>query len=142
MRNKGLAAKRPQKKIYGYYLTMDLYDCKPETVGDIERCYSYLDKLPRLLEVEKLSPPFVVRTDGDKYPDKAGLSCWIPLTDSKNGIYSGISVHTLTPTNFISIDIYSPKKFNREKVQEFTLTAFQPREIESQYFLRGDSLQA
>jgi S-adenosylmethionine/arginine decarboxylase-like enzyme len=128
---------KKMKKFYGYHLTMDLYDCKPETVGDLRECYLYLNNLPNILKAEKLSPPFIIYTDEKKYPDKAGLSGWIPITDSRRKIYSGISIHTLTPTNFISIDVYAPNKFNLKKIKKFTSKVFKPKEIEAQYFLRG-----
>lgn len=138
MKNKKSIAKK-SKIIYGCHLTMDLYGCKPEIVGDLKSSYSYLDELPELLKAKKLSPPFVVYTDEKKYPDKAGLSGWVPITDYKNKIYSGISIHTLTPTNFISIDVYAPQEFDFRKIKKFTSETFRPKKIEEQYFIRGDN---
>ena len=47
-------------------------------------------------------------------------------------VESGISIHTLTPTNFISIDIYSCKKYSM-KVKNFK-KRFSPKEIEEKFF--------
>ncbi len=121
------------RKNFGWQLILDLYNCDPKTVGSLNICYNYLDTMPDIMKVHKQSSPFVVITDGKKYPDKAGLSGWIPIVES------GISIHTLTPTNFISIDVYSCKKFNNEKVIEFTKKTFKPKKIEKKFLLRGES---
>lgn len=127
------------QKFFGYYLALDLYDCEPETVGDLKIGYSYLDGLATILRLKKLSPPFIICTDEKKYPDKAGLSGWVPFMDPASKTFSGASIHTLTPTNFISIDIYSGRKLDREKIKEFTLKVFKSKKIEEQYLLRGEN---
>lgn len=123
--------KRP-RKIFGYHMIMDCYGCNKKTIDSIEICYNYLDRMTDIMKVHKQSPPFIVYTDPIKYPDKAGISGWIPIVES------GISIHTLTPTGFISIDIYSCKKYNIKKVRDFTRKIFKPTEIEEKHFLRGE----
>ncbi|MBD3208412.1 MAG: hypothetical protein GF370_03085 [Candidatus Nealsonbacteria bacterium] len=127
----------PEKIIFGYYLTLDIYDCDPKTVGSLAISYRFLDNMPSVLNVYKLSQPFVVYTDEKKYPDKAGVSGWIPLLDNKNKTFGGVSIHTLTPTNFISIDVYCNRKFNTEKIKKFTQETFHPQKIESSFKKRG-----
>ena len=73
----------------------------------------------------------IFRSDGIKYPDKAGLSGWVPL------IESSIVIHPLTPKNFISIDIYCCKRFDIEKAKEICQRIFSPEHIETQYIYRG-----
>ena len=120
------------KKIFGYHMIMDCYGCDRKAVDSVEVCYHYLDKITEVMKVHKQSPPFVVYTDPVKYPDKAGISGWVPVVES------GVSIHTLTVTNFISIDVYSCKKYSIEKVREFTRSIFKPQEIEEKHFLRGE----
>jgi len=126
-----------KKVSIGYYLCLDLYGCAHNTADNIEICYKYLDGLPDMLGLAKLSPPFIVRTDGEKYPDKAGLSGWIPFVNENSKKFSGSSIHTLVPTDFISIDIYSSREFNIEKVKEFTENIFNPSKVEEKFFERG-----
>ncbi len=124
---------KKSKKVFGYHLILDLYDCDSSTVGSLEKCYQYLDTMPDIIGTHKQSPPFIIYTDAEKYPDKAGLSGWIPIVDS------GISIHTLAVTNFVSIDIYSCKKFDPEKIKKFTIKFFNPKKIEEKFFLRGEA---
>ena len=121
--------KKPEP--FGYELLLDLYDCKEGVCDDVGLCYQYLDDIVGYLGMEKQAPPYIFRSDGLRFPDKAGLSGWAPL------IESSIVIHTLTPKNFISIDIYCCKIFDREKAKEFTRKFFLPKKIEEAYVERG-----
>ena len=123
--------KQKRRVPFGYLLTLDLYGCKEGVCDDINLCYSFLEKLVEKLGMKKQSPPYIFRSDSTEYPDKAGLSGWIPL------IESGIQIHTLTPKDFISIDIYSCKKFSLELVEEFAKDYFSAKEVEMNFIERG-----
>lgn len=116
---------------FGYQLLLDLYDCKKGVADDLGLCYEFLEQIVKVLKVEPQSPPFIFRTDASRYPDKAGLSGWIPLVES------GIQIHTLTPKDFISIDIYSCRKFEIPPLKEFVRAYFSPGRMEEQFLERG-----
>ena len=117
--------------VFGYELLLDCYGCKKGTCGDLEHCYSYLDKLVDFIDMKKQEPPTIFRTDRKSFPDKAGLSGWVPLVESS------IVIHTLSKKNFISIDVYSCKDYSQKKVIEFTQRYFDPEKIEHQFVERG-----
>ncbi|MEK7166671.1 MAG: S-adenosylmethionine decarboxylase, partial [Patescibacteria group bacterium] len=85
-------------KPFGYSLLLDLYGCKRRLCDDMNDSYEFLNKLVSFLKMHKQSEPTLVRTDHVKYPDKRGLSGWVPLVES------GIQIHTLTVKDFITID--------------------------------------
>ena len=116
---------------FGYQLLLDLYACKPGACDDLGLCYNFLEEIVRVLKVEPQSPPFIFRTDGKRFPDKAGLSGWIPLVES------GIQIHTLTPKEFISIDIYSCRQFDVEPLKAFVRSYFAPKQMDEQFLERG-----
>ena len=120
------------KKVFGYHLILDLYGCNPDKLNSVEEGYKYLDTIAKLIKTDRQAPPYVVLTDSEKYPDKAGISGWIPVVDS------GISIHTVVPTRFVSIDIYTCKKFDPEKLKKFTIHFFNPQKIEEKFFFRGE----
>ena len=120
-----------QTKVFGYELLLDCYGCRYHTCGDLDHCYHYLDSLVDFIGMKKQSPPSIFRTDRKSFPDKAGLSGWVPLADSS------IVIHTLEKKNFISIDVYSCKEFDPKKVIAFTKEHFDPEKIEKQFILRG-----
>ena len=116
---------------FGFQLLLDLYDCKPGACDDLTLCYNFLEEIVRVLKVEPQSPPFIFRTDGKRFPDKAGLSGWVPLVES------GIQIHTLTPKDFISIDIYSCRQFEIEPLKAFVRGIFAPKRMDEQFLERG-----
>ena len=124
-------AKRRTVAPFGFQLLLDLYECKPGACDDLTLCYGFLEEIVRVLKVEPQSPPFIFRTDGKRFPDKAGLSGWIPLVES------GIQIHTLTPKDFISIDIYSCRQFDVEPLKTFVRSYFAPKRMDEQFLERG-----
>lgn len=126
--NKTKGSKSPA---FGYQLLLDLYDCKQGVCDDLALCYKFLDDIVGYLGMEKQSPPSIFRSDERLFPEKAGLSGWVPL------IESSIVIHTLSVKNFITIDIYCCKAFEVEAAKEFCQKFFGPKKIDGQYMERG-----
>ena len=118
-------------KAFGYELLVDCYKCKKDTCDDLTLCYDFLDKLVDFIDMEKQGEPAIFRTDEQRFPGKDGLSGWVPLAESS------IVIHTLSLNNYISLDVYSCKEFNTNKVIEFIKKWFAPDKIDSQFIKRG-----
>ena len=130
--------RRPQIKeatgrnqVFGYQLLLDLYQCKTGVCDDLSLCYQFLDDIVGQLGMEKQAPPNIFRSDATRFPDKAGLSGWAPL------IESSVVIHTLTPKDYISIDVYCCKSFDRQKAKDICKKFFSPKKIDEQYIERG-----
>jgi len=117
--------------VFGYELLVDLYDCKPGVCDDLALCYKFLDEIVGFLGMEKQSPPSIFVSDATRFPDKAGLSGWVPL------IESSIVIHTLSPKNFITVDIYCCRAFDVKRAEDFCKKFFEPKSVESQFVERG-----
>lgn len=120
-----------KNQAFGYQLLLDLYGCKEGVCDDLALCYRFLDESVGELGMEKQSPPNIFRSDEIRFPDKAGLSGWVPL------IESSIVIHTLTPKNFISVDVYCCRNFSIEKAKDICQRFFGPQRIDTQYMERG-----
>jgi len=120
-----------KKHVFGHELLIDCYGCKEDACGDLDHCYNFLDKLVPAIKMKKQAPPQVFRTDSKLFPDKAGLSGWVALVESS------IVIHTLSRTDFISIDVYTCGKLNQKLVLDFVKKYFKPKRIEKQYVERG-----
>ncbi len=118
-------------QVFGFQLLLDLYGCKKGVCDDLTLCYQFLDEIVGYLGMEKQAPPNIFRSDEVKFPDKAGLSGWVPL------IESSIVIHTLSPKDFITIDIYCCRSFEIEKAKEFCAKFFAPQKMDTQYIERG-----
>ena len=121
----------PKNTAFGFELLLDLYDCQEGACDDLNLCYKFLDEIVGYLGMEKQAPPNIFRTPDQRFPDKAGLSGWAPLVESS------VVIHTLTPKNFISIDIYCCKEFDINKAKLFCRRFFSPKRMDEQYILRG-----
>ena len=128
----GKSQQVPQTSVaFGYELLLDLYDCKEGACDDLALCYRFLDEIVLYLGMEKQAPPNIFFTDATRFPDKAGISGWAPLVESS------IVIHTLSPKNFISVDIYCCKRFDIEKAKSFVRSFFSPKRMDEQFLLRG-----
>lgn len=116
---------------FGYLMTVDLYGCRLGVCDNLDLCYKFLEDIVEELKMKKQSPPFIFRSDSQKYPDKAGLSGWVPL------IESGVQIHTLSPKNFVSVDVYSCHKFSPDNIKKFAQDYFEAKEVELNFIERG-----
>ena len=115
---------------YGFHLMLDCYRCDHEKLNDIDACYHFLDMLVDNIGMQKQTQPYVFRTP-ESFEGQRGLSGWVPIVES------GISIHTLTETDFVSLDVYSCKRFDIQEIISFTQRFFNPAEIETNFVLRG-----
>lgn len=116
---------------FGQSLHVDLYEIDKGLCDDLSFCYQLLDDLADFLDMHKQAPPFIFRSPDKQFPEKAGLSGWVPL------IESGISIHTLTVTGFISIDIYTCGKLDIEKTIDYLCNLLNTQTYEHQHLIRG-----
>ncbi len=125
--------KAPKKSdhVFGFQLLLDFYGCKPGVCNDLDLCYDFLDDIVDDLGMKKQAPPDVFRSDQELYPEKAGLSGWVPL------IESSVVIHTLSKKRFITIDIYSCRPFDPKQAEKFCKLYFFPTKIEHQFVERG-----
>lgn len=120
-----------QKRVFGYELLLDCYDCTKGTCDDLTLCYNFLDLLVDFIGMDKQEEPTVFRTDAKRFPGKDGLSGWVPLAQSS------IVIHTLSKHNFISLDVYTCGNLDEKKVVTFVKRYFKPKKIEGQFLERG-----
>jgi S-adenosylmethionine/arginine decarboxylase-like enzyme len=116
---------------FGRSLHFDAYGIPPTLCDDISFCYSLLDDLTKYLGMSQQAPPFVFLSPAEQYPDKAGISGWVPLNES------GISIHTLTLTGFVSIDAYTCGELEVDATVHWLCDRLQPTAVEYQLLIRG-----
>lgn len=117
-------------KPFGYSLHLDIYGVDKSLCDDISWGYDLLVDLTKFLNMTMQSPPYIFRSP-DAYPEKVGLSGWVPL------IESGISIHTLVPKEFVTLDIYSCGCVDEIATIDYLKTKMKFSKLESQFLLRG-----
>ncbi|MEM7827340.1 MAG: S-adenosylmethionine decarboxylase, partial [Candidatus Aenigmatarchaeota archaeon] len=95
----------------GPHLTLDFYNCNKENLKNAEFIYSILDELPDIIGMTKLTKPSLLIYEGKENSfDKGGISGFVIIAESH------ICIHCLGVQWFASVDIFSCKDFDFEKV--------------------------
>ncbi|MCA9386828.1 S-adenosylmethionine decarboxylase [Candidatus Dojkabacteria bacterium] len=119
---------------FGYHLTLDIYSCPFEVLVDLELCHNALKKAVEVLEMHALIPPYVFRADSNEEnggKDPGGITGFIVIAESH------ISLHTFAKRGFVSIDVYSCKKFNYISAQKHFENIFRSNDVEVHTLDRG-----
>lgn len=123
------------EKPFGYSYCIDMYNCRVGAADDLELHYRFLERVVDRIGMTRMSQPFVIhgptRHGSEIYPDKAGVSGWVPL------IESGIQIHSMEPKHFITLDVYSCNKFDKDIILNYALECFGFEDVEEHYFVRG-----
>jgi S-adenosylmethionine/arginine decarboxylase-like enzyme len=125
------------KKPFGYSYYLDMYNCRQGSADNMELTYRFLERLVDKIGMTRMSQPIVIHgpthMGRELYPAKAGVSGWVPL------IESGIQIHSIEPTHFITLDVYSCNKFDKNIILEYARECFGFSSFEENYFVRGIS---
>jgi S-adenosylmethionine/arginine decarboxylase-like enzyme len=112
-----------------------MYNCIKGAADDMELTYRFLERVVDRIGMTRMSQPIVIHgptKDGvELYPKKAGVSGWVPL------IESGIQIHSIEPDHFITLDVYSCNKFDKNIVLQYAKECFGFTDFEENYFVRG-----
>ncbi len=119
---------------FGEHLIFDAYGCKYEKLANMEFCFNVLNNLAEIAEMKKISEPYVVRADenltlGGK--DPGGFSGFLIIQESH------ASIHTFAKRGFVTIDLYSCKSFDHEKVVKHLKKVFEPKSFDVLNIDRG-----
>ena len=117
-----------KKRIFGYELVLDLFDCG-EQIGNEEAIYDYALQLCELIDMKRFGEP------------------WIPYFGEANPITKGYTLVQLIETSSITghfsehwktayINIFSCKKFDADKAKEFTKAYFGAKRVKSRFLTR------
>lgn len=124
-------SKHKPQVCWGYQLIIDCFGCPHDACTDLNNGYEFLEEVCKFLNMTKQTQPYIFKTCERTYPGRPGYSGWVPI------IESGIQIHTSAINNFVSVDIYSCRPFDRARVEEFTKQWFKSTEVESQFIYRG-----
>ncbi|MDD3487489.1 MAG: S-adenosylmethionine decarboxylase [Candidatus Moranbacteria bacterium] len=117
---------------FGVHLTLDGYGGNPEKLNDPNLMEKFLNELPELMGMEKLTEPVVKYAEPRNMKDSGGYSGFVMIVESH------ISIHTFPKKKFVSIDAYTCKDdMDREKVEKYFRDAYDLQELEVQFFKRG-----
>ena len=115
-----------------YHLILDLYGCKVEALRDKDGLERMFVDLSKLMGIRLITDPKIIYyAGGEGSPSGEGLSGFAIIAESH------ISIHTEIRSRYASIDIYSCKEFDVSSVERYLVDAFEAREVEKRFIVRG-----
>lgn len=144
---------------FGESFMLDMYGCKNGVCDDLELHYRFLEELVYRIGMTAMGNPVVihapvkfdrviecgqievfdniVRVDRrEVFPDKEGVSGWVPL------IESGIQIHSLEPSHFIALDVFTCGRLNPNVIIDFAHDKFGFSKYEQHHTIRGNDMAA
>lgn len=123
-------------KPFGIHLMFDAIDCDTDVLDDANLLYELLDMLPSKLKMRPMIKPYIVKTLGNTKRDPGGWSGFILIEESH------ISFHTFVKKGFVTVDIYSCKKFNSNLAIKILKNFFKTDNAETILEVRGKKYPA
>ncbi len=105
---------------YGPHLMLDLGECDPDTLNDLDACFNLLNDLPEKIGMTKITQPYVFRYSG-QVPEDAGITGVTIIAESH------ISLHTYPQKQFVFVDLFSCKPFDVDRAKDYIIQFFQSK---------------
>jgi S-adenosylmethionine/arginine decarboxylase-like enzyme len=126
------AAFDAQAGTFGMHLTLDGYQGDPALLADPVVIRQWLEEIPVLLGMDKLTEPCLVEVGARGAKDPGGVTGFVLIAQSHIGL------HTFPRRGFVSADVFTCQDaFDHERVERSLAAAFGLREVESHVLRRG-----
>jgi len=118
------------ERAYGPHLTVDAYGCPRDALADLGAAFDFLDRLPGIIGMEKITKPHVFRHLSS--PDRDwGITGVVIIATSH------ISIHTYPERGIVFMDAFSCREFDEAKAIEFFNEIFKPARSDVHVTRRG-----
>ena len=117
--------------MFGKHLMLDMYGCNKNNLNSLDFIWTLLDKIPNLIEMHKITQPYVFAYSDEKFPEKYGISGVVIIAESH------VSVHTFPEKLFATVDVYSCRDFEDDNLIKFLLKEFEAIDYEKRFQVRG-----
>jgi len=118
------------ESVFGTHLMLDLAECDPARLADLNAVFRLLDVLPDLLGMTKVTPPYAFRYSG-KVPEDKGITGFVIIAESH------VSIHTFQEKAFAFVDVFSCKPFDCDKAQVFITESLGSQRVSKSAASRG-----
>lgn len=118
--------------MFGPHLMLELYGSDKKIISNIEKIREFLNNLPDVIGMHKISEPMILEYAGKEGSfDKGGISAFVIIAESH------ISIHTFIAQQYATIDIFSCKPFDFNQAQAWIKDFFKPSYMEAKIEWRG-----
>ena len=100
------------EQAFGPHLMLDLSDCNPIKLANLELIFTILNDLPENIHMHKITQPYVFPYSG-LIPEDKGITGFVVIAESH------ISIHTFPEKHYAFIDVFSCKDFDYESAAKY-----------------------
>ena len=118
-------------EMFGPHLTLDLSECNPERLSDLSYIYNLLDDLPDVIDMHKITAPYVFVYKPKGNPTEWGISGFVIIAESH------ISIHTFPDNKHAFMDIFSCKQFDIHKAVNYITSKLEAHKADKRLSGRG-----
>ena len=115
---------------FGPHLMLDLNQCNVSQLNSIDTCIHFLNKLPDLIGMTKLTQPYAFPYHGIEEDDQ-GITGTVIIAESH------LSIHTFPLKEFAFIDIFSCRPFDTDVAKKFCVDLFESKKVTAHLIMRG-----
>jgi len=112
----GLCAMK-KKSYFGPHLMLDLSECDQERINDLDLIFNFLNTLPDMIGMVKITQPYVFPYTGI-VPEDRGITGFVVIAESH------LSIHTFVEKGYAFVDLFSCKPFNTDMARDMIIKAF------------------
>jgi S-adenosylmethionine decarboxylase len=105
---------------YGPHLMLDLNECDPVILNDLDACFKLLNELPEMIRMTKITQPYVFRYSAP-VPEDSGITGVTIIAESH------IPLHTYPKKRFVFVDLFSCKPFDVDIARKYIIQFFQSK---------------
>jgi S-adenosylmethionine decarboxylase len=116
---------------FGPHLVLDGYEADEKRLSNLQFVYGFLDKLPDVIGMRKITPPYVFYYDGGAKAEDDGITGFVIIAESH------ISIHTYPHKKFLTADVYSCKEFDADRAAQIIVDTFAVGNFNKRVIRRG-----
>jgi S-adenosylmethionine decarboxylase len=115
---------------FGPHLMLDCRETSIEKISNLAFIYEFLNRLPDLIGMTKITQPYVFPYSG-LVPEDRGITGTVIIAESH------LTFHSFIEKDYFFFDIFSCKDFDTELVVQTVLEAFEVKSFEKHLANRG-----
>lgn len=116
---------------FGPHIVLDLNECDPDRLGDLNLIFDLLNSIPDKIGMHKITQPYVFPYAG-LVPEDRGITGMVIIAESH------LAIHTFQDKAYCFCDIFSCKPFDYEEAKNLLIEAFGSKKPSVQVMFRGE----
>lgn len=115
---------------FGPHLMLDCSGCNYDKINDVTTVFNFLNDLPELIGMTKITQPYVFPYSG-LVPEDKGVTGIVIIAESH------LTFHSFTEKDYFFFDLFSCKPFDVEKALQHVVETFEVKNVVRHDAVRG-----